>query len=269
VRVAAAGLLALTALLAAGCGTGGKADLNADKTAGKKLFINGPGGGKQSCGSCHVLADAGTLGKVGPNLDYSFAASRSQGYPDATIADVVKDQIALASPPMPQDIVTGEQADQVAAYVASVAGLPPGGASGTTSEPGITQPTETTQTTTGQQTSTAATTTTATETGGGGASANAAQGKGLYTSLGCVGCHSIDGTKGTGPTFKGLYDEMVKLADGKTVKADDEYLLESIFDPDKQISAGFQPGIMSAVIKPGSVSQADAKALVAYIETLR
>ena len=47
------------------------------------------------------------------------------------------------------------------------------------------------------------------------------------------------------------------------------YLLESIVDPDKQIVAGYSPGIMSAVIKPGAVSQADAKALVAYIQTLK
>src|SRR6478672_11061594 len=39
---------------------------------------------------------------------------------------------------------------------------------------------------------------------GGGAAGDAVKGKALYTSLGCVGCHSIDGSSGTGPTFKGL-----------------------------------------------------------------
>jgi cytochrome c2 len=262
---AAAGLVLLTALLVSGCGTVGPAPANADQTAGKKLFINGANG-KQSCGSCHVLADAGTLGKVGPNLDYAFAGSRAQGFKEATIRDVVRDQIAYASPPMPQDLVTGENADDVAAYVASVAGLPVGGTSTagtTTSAPTSTAATTTTATTT------AATTTTATTTQGGGGGADAAQGKALYTSLGCVGCHSIDGTSGTGPTFKGLYGSTVELTNGKSVTADDTYLLDSIFDPDKEITAGFQPGIMSAVIKPGSVSQADARALVAYIKSLK
>jgi hypothetical protein len=47
------------------------------------------------------------------------------------------------------------------------------------------------------------------------------------------------------------------------------YLLESIRDPDKQIVQGYSPGIMSSAIKPGSVSVADAKALIAFIKTLK
>ena len=79
-------------------------------------------------------------------------------------------------------------------------------------------------------------------TGGGG---NAAEGKKLYTSLGCQGCHTLDGTKSAGPTFKGLYGSQEKLADGTTAKADDTYLLEAITDPDKQIVVGYQRGVMS------------------------
>jgi cytochrome c oxidase subunit 2 len=96
----------------------------------------------------------------------------------------------------------------------------------------------------------------------------AAQGKALYASKGCQACHSIDGSARTGPTWKGLAGSSVKLTTGKTVKADDAYLLTSIEDPDKQIVSGFQPGVMSATIKKGSISTADAKALVAYIKTL-
>jgi cytochrome c oxidase subunit 2 len=91
----------------------------------------------------------------------------------------------------------------------------------------------------------------------------------LYTSLGCQGCHSLDGTKGAGPTFKGLAGSKVKLATGETVTADDAYLLESIRDPNKQIVAGFAPGIMTAVIKPGQVSEADARDLMAFIKTIK
>jgi len=93
------------------------------------------------------------------------------------------------------------------------------------------------------------------------------KGKELYTSLGCVGCHSLDGTSGTGPTFKGLAGSQVKLSDGKTVTADDAYLAKSIADPDAQVVAGFQPGIMSAVIKQGAVSEAEIADLVAFIDT--
>jgi cytochrome c oxidase subunit 2 len=104
-------------------------------------------------------------------------------------------------------------------------------------------------------------------TAGGGSSA--AAGKKLYVSLGCQGCHTLTGAKSAGPTFKGLAGSQVKLTDGSTVTADDKYLLESITDPDKQIVVGFQPGVMSAVIKPGQVSQTDAQSLVDYIKTVK
>jgi cytochrome c551/c552 len=102
-----------------------------------------------------------------------------------------------------------------------------------------------------------------------GGAGSAADGKKLYTSLGCQGCHTLTGAKSAGPTFKGLAGSQVKLTDGTTVKADDAYLLESITDPDKQIVTGYQQGIMSSVIKPGQVSQTDAKSLIAFIKTVK
>ena len=246
----------LTTLLAAGCGAGGVPSANGDKTSGKQLFV-------AKCGACHTLADAGTSGKVGPDLDAAFSYDRRQGFKDSTIRTVVAEQIAMAAPPMPANLVKGQDKDDVADYVASVAGVTlqqstVAGGTGATVE----APPATTQATTTQPTTTQAP-------GGGGGGASAAKGKSLYTSLGCVGCHSIDGSKGTGPTFKGLYGAKSKLTTGQSVTANDAYLLESILAPDKQIVAGFSPGIMSAVIKPGSVSQADAKALIAYIKSLK
>jgi cytochrome c oxidase subunit 2 len=102
-----------------------------------------------------------------------------------------------------------------------------------------------------------------------GGNGNAADGKKLYTSLGCQGCHTLDGAKSAGPTFKGLAGSQVKLTDGTTANANDDYLLESITDPDKQIVTGYSAGIMSSVIKPGQVSQTDAKSLVAFIKTVK
>jgi cbb3-type cytochrome c oxidase subunit III len=127
--------LATAALLAAGCGTGGVASSKQqpDMTAGEALF-------KQNCAACHTLAAAGTTGTIGPNLDDAFAASRQEGYSDDTIENVVLDQIRLGSGPlatyttvnngkgltpqtqMPANIVKGQDATNVAAYVASVAG---------------------------------------------------------------------------------------------------------------------------------------------------
>jgi len=83
---------------------------------GQKLFT-------QSCGGCHTLAAAGTSGTIGPNLDDAFGPSRQQGFKESTIQNVVLDQIREPSPPMPKDLVTGQDAQDVAAYVAAVAGV--------------------------------------------------------------------------------------------------------------------------------------------------
>ena len=62
---------------------------------------------------------------------------------------------------------------------------------------------------------------------------------------------------------------MVEVTKGPKVKADEQYLLDSILDPDKQIVKGYQPGVMSAAIPKGSVPQDQAKQLVDYIKTLK
>ena len=109
------------ALLAGGCGTGGISKAG-DTDRGKKLFLD-------KCGGCHTLSAAGTHGNQGPNLDDAFASARGQGFKPVTIAQVVRDQIELASCSspqqcMPQNLVTGSDADAVAAYVALVAANP-------------------------------------------------------------------------------------------------------------------------------------------------
>ncbi len=68
-------------------------------------------------------------------------------------------------------------------------------------------------------------------------------GKKLYASLGCIACHTVDGSPGVGPTWKDLAGSHVKLTDGKTVLADYKFLRFMILYPGKQIVAGF-PNIM-------------------------
>jgi len=115
-RVALGVLLAVAAVsITAGCGTGGKASGTADPQNGETLF-------KSSCGGCHTLAAAGTSGTIGPNLDASFGPSKQQGFKESTIQNVVLLQIREASKPMPDNLVKGQDAQDVAAYVASVAG---------------------------------------------------------------------------------------------------------------------------------------------------
>jgi cbb3-type cytochrome c oxidase subunit III len=159
-----AALLAFAVAASAGCGSVGHVE-NASTGNGEALF-------KEKCGSCHTLAAAGTQGKVGPNLDDAFRHSRSddpgQGFSESTIRDLVRGQIAYpveepptGEPGMPADLVTGDDADQVASYVASVAGLPVQG-------------------------------------GGGGGEIKATDGKAIFTEAGCSGCHTLAAAGATG-----------------------------------------------------------------------
>lgn len=103
------------AFLLAGCGTGGMASGHGDQQNGQKLF-------QAKCAGCHTLAAAGASGTVGPNLDDAFRADRQQGFKQSTIENVVLLQIRQPSPPMPKNLVKGQDAQDVAAYVGSVAG---------------------------------------------------------------------------------------------------------------------------------------------------
>ena len=169
-----AGLVA-AALLAAGCGTGGVASAGQppDTQSGQQLFT-------QSCGNCHTLSAAGTTGTLGPNLDNAFAASVHEKYPQSAIENVVLDQIRLGSgevatytngklgnfkvqTPMPANIVKGQDAIDVAAYVASVAG-----------QGGFTE--------------------------GGGFASLGTDGARIFKGAGCAGCHTLAAAGATGTT---------------------------------------------------------------------
>jgi mono/diheme cytochrome c family protein len=183
---------ALAALVAAvtGCGSGAHVEGGAgNRTTGKEVFTS-------KCGGCHTLADAGTQGQIGPNLDDAFRYVRDdtkegQGFEESTIRDVVRGQISypVVEPPtdapgmpaidetLPECADDGQpagcvedqdqSADDIAAYVASVAGLPVSG-------------------------------------GGGGAGGGGTEGKSIFTSAGCGGCHTLAaaGSSGTiGPNL--------------------------------------------------------------------
>jgi cbb3-type cytochrome c oxidase subunit III len=126
--LAALAALALALTLSA-CGTGGRVSASADIQNGRALF-------QQKCAGCHALQAVGSQGGIGPNLDDSFAEARSEGYKESAIANIVHDQIRFAgqyataennpnylTANMPQNLVTGQDADDVAAFVAANAGL--------------------------------------------------------------------------------------------------------------------------------------------------
>src|SRR5262249_17868114 len=123
-RLALVAVVGVVAALAAGCGAVDRVT-SGDATARKAPF-------KQHWRACHTLADAGTTGTIGPNLDDAFAADRDPVFATAdteqTIRDVVRGQIAYAEqdpgtgkPGMPPDLIHGQEARNVAVYVAKCA----------------------------------------------------------------------------------------------------------------------------------------------------
>jgi mono/diheme cytochrome c family protein len=105
------------------------ADSGTNLVNGKEKFV-------EKCSSCHVLARAGGTGVTGPNLDEAFQRARKDGFGESTFEGLVHAQIlnpaknpqvdpeSRRRTAMPADIVTGEDAEDVAAYVASAAGKP-------------------------------------------------------------------------------------------------------------------------------------------------
>jgi len=94
-----------------------------------------------------------------------------------------------------------------------------------------------------------------------------ARGQTLYTQLGCKTCHSLDGSKGIGPTWKGLFGSKVSLADDTTVTADQAYLAESIKVPSAKTVAGFSANAMpnfGLILKDSQIAD-----LVAFIMTVK
>ena len=174
----------IAAVAATGCGSTGIPQAG-DAIRGKELFVKG-------CGQCHTLADAGTKGVIGPNLDDGFRQARVDGLGETTIASVVRAQIAFpveepvsGSPGMPADIYSGKDAEAVADYVSSVAGLPPRGGSEAAGGGG---------------------------TGGGGTGGGeegggeAADGKAIFAEAGCGGCHTLEAAGSSGTVGPNLDD---------------------------------------------------------------
>jgi cytochrome c2 len=235
-RLAAALVLGSFAL--AGCSSGvGTTSAAGDKAKGKALFV-------ANCSSCHTLAEANAQGKIGPDLDASFGPDYEQGFEESTIRQVVADQIRFAGnygtkgPTMPRNLVTGAGVDDVASYVAYVAGqkgrtvqAASGGGGGTT-----------------------------TTTGGGGGGTSAA-GKQAFNDNGCGACHTLAAAGSTGTIGPDL-DKLKGYAQtaGEPLE---EFIHESIVDPNTYVEKGYQPNVMPENFK--SLPKSTLDALVAFL----
>lgn len=187
--------LGATVVIASGCGT-----TSADTTRGRALFV-------KNCGGCHMLAQAGTSGTQGPDLDAAFAAAREIGQDSDTVEGIVKAQVENPRPSngdpavsMPADIVTGQDLDDVAAYIGEWAGVP------------------------GAEPPQVA--------GGPGAQ--------IFANSGCGGCHILEGVEGAGGTTGPNLSEVLPGQSAAKIH-------EDIVDPNKEIAKGYSANIMPTI----------------------
>ena len=89
------------------------------------------------------------------------------------------------------------------------------------------------------------------------------EGKQISDSNGCTSCHTIDGGKGVGPTWKGSYGAEIELDNGTTVEVDVKYLSEAILKPNESVQKGFSPSMPE-----NNFSEKDAEAVAEYIKSL-
>ncbi|MBT3189838.1 MAG: cytochrome c oxidase subunit II [Anaerolineae bacterium] len=94
----------------------------------------------------------------------------------------------------------------------------------------------------------------------------AARGEEWTKQFGCVACHSTDGAERIGPTWFGLYESEETLVDGSTITVDDDYLFESILDPQATIVEGYDTVIMPPTGE--SMTEEQILDIVEYIESL-
>jgi cytochrome c oxidase subunit 2 len=89
-------------------------------------------------------------------------------------------------------------------------------------------------------------------------------GRRVLNDKGCLACHSLDGTSGVGPTFKGMWGQTVQLANGSSRKVDAAFMREMILHPSQNAIKGFEP-----VMPEVPVSDAEIKLVEHYLEALK
>jgi mono/diheme cytochrome c family protein len=211
----AAVIVAAAALSVAACGR----EEN-DLSNGKALFT-------QECGTCHILGRAGTQGRTGPDLDAAFRTAIGDGMNRETVEGIVHKQILnpRMNSAMPAELVSGEDAKDVAAYVAYAAARA-GEDEGALAQAGL---------------------------------AGATTGEQIFTAGGCGGCHTLAKANATGSIGPSLEDLAAAAGDASP----EDYVREAILDPDAEVAEGFQPGVMPAF--EGDLTDEQVQALVEYL----
>lgn len=92
-------------------------------------------------------------------------------------------------------------------------------------------------------------------------------GEKIYNSRGCNGCHTLNGTPGVGPSFKGFFARQSRaLSDGTSAPVDENFVRESLQNPNAKVAAGFQPNLMPSF--QGQLSDKEIAGVIAFLKTL-
>jgi mono/diheme cytochrome c family protein len=203
---------------------------------GKKLFAS-------NCASCHTLSHANSTGTVGPNLDDAFRQDRADGVKSTSIEGLVSYWIQYPNTQgaMPAMLLKGQDAQDVAAYVARVAAVP------------------------GQDTGALAAAVAAK------VNPTPAVGKTIFTGVGgCGGCHTLSAaaTTGTvGPNLNTLKQACATPASQKVRGATLQKCIQTaITDPYKYLPPGYKAGIMPNTFSK-TLSPSQIQALVAFLSS--
>jgi mono/diheme cytochrome c family protein len=231
--------VALLTLAASGCAI--KHPVT-DLVRGKQLFV-------EKCGACHTLSHADTTGTIGPNLDDAFRQDRADGIKSASIEGLVDFWIQYpnADPDsgavMPPMLYKGEDAQNVAAYVAAVASIP------------------------GQDTGALATAVQAT------VPVTPASGKAVFTGPGgCGACHTLAAAGTTGTVGPNLTERLASdCATPESMRIRGATLAKcihtAITDPYAYIPSGFAAGVMPNTFSK-TLSPTQIAALVSFLESV-
>jgi mono/diheme cytochrome c family protein len=209
----------------------------ANLVTGKQLFAT-------NCGSCHTLAHANSTGDVGPNLDDAFRQDRIDGVKSTSIAGLVDYWIQYPNTEgrMPSMLVKGQDAQDVAAYVAAVAAVPGQDTGALARAVAVKVP------------------------------VTAAAGKTVFTGVGgCGSCHTLAAAATTGTVGPNL-DQRLKsdcaLAASQKVRGAslDKCIETAITKPYAFIPSGYSAGIMPDTFSK-TLSPSQIQALVAFLST--
>lgn len=208
-----------------------------DLVTGKQLFVT-------KCGSCHTLAHANTTGDIGPNLDDAFRQDRIDGVKSTSIAGLIGYWVQYPSTEgvMPAGLVRGQDAQDVAGYVAAVAARPGHDTGALANAVAVKVP------------------------------VTAASGKTVFTGVGsCGSCHTLAAASTTGTVGPNL-DQRLKsdcaLPASQRIRGAtlQKCIDTAIVKPYAFIPSGYSAGIMPANFAK-TLSPSQVQALVKFLST--